>query len=242
MIDISQGCSGLVFHQILQTAKALHHLHDHAIVHGDVKAVRYCISCFAFLPVSYMTQSNILINDNHQASLADFGLSRILQETGFTTKTLLGTPRHLAPELVATGMDDEDDSILIPTGADIEGDSIPRVTAATDVWAFGMTILEVRIAVLLLLSVIQTQLGGGQIFTERMPFSHIRNDLRVVLAVLAGDRPRRPHCPQINDDMWEILQSCWEFDPSQRPSMASLLRFFVIQSTPRTILGHNTST
>lgn len=76
--------------------------------------------------------------------------------------------------------------------------------------------------------VLQAQFNGGQIFTGRMPFSYIRNDLRAVLAVMAGERPKR--WPQIKDDIWETLERCWNVDPIRRPSMKTLLKFFALQS------------
>lgn len=83
------------------------------MIHGDIKA------------------ANILINDEGQACLTDFGLSRILQTTGFTTKTPTGTPRFMAPELHVNGEGDEE--------------ALPRTTKASDVWAYAMTVLEVRL-------------------------------------------------------------------------------------------------
>lgn len=73
-----------------------------------------------------LKSTNILMNDRLEASLTDFGLSRILEMSGFTTKTMSVTWRYAAPEL----LDNEE----------------PRVTAATDVWAFAMTVLEVCIS------------------------------------------------------------------------------------------------
>lgn len=69
----------------------------------------------------------MLINDNGEACLTDFGLSRILQTSGFTTKTSSGTWRFMALELIE-GEDEE---------------TLPKVTKASDVWAFAMTVLEV---------------------------------------------------------------------------------------------------
>lgn len=61
--------------------------------------------------------------------LTDFGLSKILNTSGFTTKNIGGTCRWMAPELMQYSQDD--DAEFGPT-------------KATDVWAFGMTVLEVR--------------------------------------------------------------------------------------------------
>ena len=73
------------------------------------------------------------MNDQHEVRITDFGLSRILGESGFTTKSVGGTYRWMAPELLAP-----------------EGEVVPQVTVASDVWAFGMTVLEVRLSVFLI--------------------------------------------------------------------------------------------
>jgi serine/threonine protein kinase len=69
------------------------------------------------------------VNDEHTACIADFGLARILGESGFTTKSVSGTWRWMAFELIEFSDEEE---------------SIPPVTFESDVWAFGMTVLEVR--------------------------------------------------------------------------------------------------
>ena len=71
------------------------------------------------------------MNDERQACITDFGLSRVLGELGFTTKSVAGTCRWMAYELITPSNEGEEETI-------------PQVTAATDVWAFGMTVLEVR--------------------------------------------------------------------------------------------------
>ena len=115
--------------QLLQAASALSYLHRLSIIHGDVKGV----SVPALVrSISHKPQSNILINDSGEASLADFGLSRILEKSGFTTKTTSGTWRYMALELVTAPQEEYEEVI-------------PRVTVATDVWAFAMTVVEVCI-------------------------------------------------------------------------------------------------
>lgn len=69
----------------------------------------------------------MLIDDNGNAVLTDVGLSRIVEQTGAS-----GSVRWMAHELID-----------IPGGDDNEGE--PRVTPASDVWAFGMTALEVSL-------------------------------------------------------------------------------------------------
>lgn len=69
------------------------------------------------------------MNDEQEACITDFGLSRILEVSGFTTDSVGGTGRWKAYELLAY---------------EVLGMSVPRITPASDVWAFGMTALEVR--------------------------------------------------------------------------------------------------
>jgi len=79
-------------------------------------------------------------------------------------------------------------------------DEAPVKTTATDVFAFGMTIIEV--------------------FTFAPPFkcdSRYRYYGSVLMAIVEGGRPIRPS--GMNDRLWEIAQACWSHDPNCRPSM-----------------------
>lgn len=155
-------------------AVGLAYLHDHGIVHGDMKSL------------------NILVNDEHTACIADFGLARILGESGFTTKSVGGTWRWMAYELVELSEEEEE--------------IVPQVTVQSDVWAFGMTVLE--------------------ILTGRLPFFHLKYDLAVIRCVVRGGRPRHDKYPDISGDIWLIVEQCWHGDPLQRPSMGSLVQSF----------------
>ena len=71
-----------------------------------------------------------MINDHGAACLSDFGISRILHRSGFTTKSVAGTVRWMAVELLISDDDADDDATF-------------AVTTESDVWAFAMTVLEV---------------------------------------------------------------------------------------------------
>ncbi|KAG2403473.1 L-type lectin-domain containing receptor [Vigna angularis] len=68
--------------------------------------------------------SNIMLDSDYNAKLGDFGLARTIQkrnETHHSTKEIAGTPGYMAPETFLTG----------------------RATVETDVYAFGVLVLEV---------------------------------------------------------------------------------------------------
>jgi len=91
---------------------------------------------------------------------------------------------------------------LITPSNEGEEETIPQVTAATDVWAFGMTVLE--------------------ILSGRVPFFRFSNHLAVIHFVTKGGRPTRERYPGIGDDVWSLMDRCWHADPAQRPSMKVL--------------------
>lgn len=68
--------------------------------------------------------SNIMLDSDFSAKLGDFGLARTMKlsnQTHHSTKEIAGTPGYMAPESILTG----------------------RFTVETDVYAFGVLILEV---------------------------------------------------------------------------------------------------
>ena len=119
------------------------------VVHGDVKGVG--VSAEISIHNSDHLQSNILINDNGEATLADYGLSRIVERTRSTTNAQT-TWRYAAPELFR----EEDFNPVTTEGwrwiacelmtdhISENGEYISRATMATDVWSFAMTVIEVR--------------------------------------------------------------------------------------------------
>ncbi|KAG8953676.1 hypothetical protein FRC04_001880 [Tulasnella sp. 424] len=88
---------------LCETADAISYLHDEEVVHGDIKA------------------SNILIGDNGQVLLCDFGLTRTTDSRTSTAMKGAGTLRWQSPEL---------------------WDGCSK-SFKSDVYAFGMTIAEV---------------------------------------------------------------------------------------------------
>jgi serine/threonine protein kinase len=165
--------------------------------------------------LSHRLQNNIIVNDVGEACLTDFGLARSLQMSGLTTKTLSGTWRFMAPEILQSPTENEDEEFL------------PLANLAADVWAFSMTALQVRWPLPCRSSKqISLSSSDSQIFSGEKPFQHIRFDASVILHVVLGGRPNREHFQQISNKIWTVMDSCWRGNPSQRPTMTALSQFF----------------
>ncbi|KIK51971.1 hypothetical protein GYMLUDRAFT_180782, partial [Collybiopsis luxurians FD-317 M1] len=138
---------------------------------------------------------NIFIGDNGVPVLCDIGISQLPTPPDWTIPSDDGT-RWMAPEVMDPRL--------------MSGASIPegQIAPMSDVYSFGMTMLEV--------------------YSGNIPFHSRRFYGAVVLDVIRGVRPPRPSkqtCPQLTDELWQIIQSCWAQDPFQRRES-----FFVVLS------------
>jgi len=82
-----------------------------------------------------------------------------------------------------------------------------RPTQESDCYALGMVILEV--------------LSG------KVPFTQLK-DFIVMRKVIEGERPGRPEGAEgsrFTDDLWQMLNRCWETQPENRPSIQAVLEF-----------------
>jgi len=86
------------------------------------------------------------------------------------------------------------------------GPEITRPSEASDVYAFGMVVMEV--------------------FTSQLPFFAHRHDSQVIFQVMSGVRPKRPihaNALGLSDPIWDLVQLCWHADRTKRPSAAFAL-------------------
>ncbi|KAJ7690911.1 kinase-like domain-containing protein [Mycena olivaceomarginata] len=138
-----RGC-GDVDRLLLEIAQGLDYLHSMNIVHGDLRG------------------TNILISDDENACLSDFGLATTISDADSTAGALTsssnrgGSVRWFAPELIE------------PQSFGCERFSR---TTASDVYAYACVCLE--------------------LYTGSPPFAH-QSDVAAMLRVIAGERPERP--------------------------------------------------
>lgn len=128
---------------------------------------------------------NVLVSSDHRALLTDFGLTTLNDYTFIIICTFGGgSLPWMSPELLEES----------------------PLSTASDVWAFGMTALE--------------------LFTREIPF-RLNNVGRVLGSILRRKLPPRPNEEstqfRLTDAWWKICTSCWRSDPSSRPTMKDLL-------------------
>ncbi|KAG8720610.1 hypothetical protein FRC09_009274 [Ceratobasidium sp. 395] len=140
--------------------------------------------------IHHIRMDNILVSDEGTAQISDFGNSILSDHSLVFTATTSrggGTSRWMAPELLL----EEDD----------EG-GIPDRSMPADVYALGMTILEV--------------------VTGQPPYAEYRTDAWVTRIVIDGTPPNRPAQlsggSRFGDERWVMLSECWRKQPKSRPA------------------------
>lgn len=61
-----------------------------------------------------------------------------------------------------------------------------------------------------------------QVFTGAIPF-HGSSSNRIVVSILQGKRPERPEHPSFTDELWSLVQRCWDDAPHSRPPTSEVL-------------------
>ena len=69
-------------HIISSVAEALDYAHSHGVVHRDIKP------------------DNIILLEDEQVKVADFGIARVMSASQTQTGVILGTPNYMSPEQV----------------------------------------------------------------------------------------------------------------------------------------------
>ncbi|KIM79277.1 hypothetical protein PILCRDRAFT_823532 [Piloderma croceum F 1598] len=154
---------------VTQIAQGLEYLHGMSVVHGDLRG------------------SNVLVDAEEHPRICDYGLAFIIEPSEFTSIKTAGACRWTAPEIMNP-----------PENATSTNHSLALFTEASDIYAFGMTTLE--------------------IFTGKIPFSQKRNDSSVIFYVLGGGRPELPAFFKEKESLARLVQECWDQEPGRRPT------------------------
>ena len=180
------------------------------MIHGDLKGV--CgRSNFSLTTALTCVQPNILMDDSGNARLADFGFTTVTLnlESVQSVQCQRGfTPRWTAPEVLDEG---------------------PHSKEA-DIFSFAMVMIEVRhkrqtaCRTLAYCHFISTQA-----FTGEIPFSKISATMAMVV-ITQGGRPQRPTHPTFTENLWTLMQRCWDHDPHSRPEVSEVLQALLTPS------------
>ncbi|CUA76629.1 putative WD repeat-containing protein alr2800 [Nostoc sp, PCC 7120] [Rhizoctonia solani] len=169
-------------------------LHEYLRKHSTVDRYQLCIQVASGLRYMHscktvhgdLKAANVLVSQDGVARLSDFDFA-IMSEAGSlwfseSSNTRMGSIRWAAPEMLA--------------------EELPKRTTQSDVYALGMTILE--------------------IFTGNVPYPNCRMDFNVMLTVAQGTLPTRP-MDSLGDNhqgnlIWHLLLRCWSRSINDRPS------------------------
>ncbi|KAJ7548654.1 hypothetical protein O6H91_07G021200 [Diphasiastrum complanatum] len=164
----------------LGAAQGLHYLHDHCnpkIIHRDVKA------------------ANVLLDDNFEAVVGDFGFAKLLDNgTSPVTTTICGTPGHIAPEYLSTGKSSEK--------ADVFGYGVMLLELMTGRRAFDLELLSEEV-----------------IFLDWV--KNLQNEKRlkeIVDSSLGNDYNSKEA-----EELIEVALLCAQASPMHRPKMAEVV-------------------
>jgi serine/threonine protein kinase len=172
-------------------AVAMCYLHEHGIIHRDLKT------------------DNIMLDENLWPRVGDFGLSKILGSgdeavnQAITQTMNVGTGCYMAPELFSE-----------------VGDG--RYTSAIDVYAYAMVLYE-----LITLAVPWSRPKGVTSVTK----------FQLIHYVSGGLRPTIPST--VPDSYRQLIEACWQQNPSLRPSFRQIVEQARGQSLCMTICDVN---
>ncbi|XP_073148861.1 probable LRR receptor-like serine/threonine-protein kinase At5g63710 [Henckelia pumila] len=162
-------------------AHGLEYLHEHCnprIIHRDVKA------------------ANILLDDDFEAVLGDFGLAKLVDTklTHITTR-VRGTMGHIAPEYLSTGKSSE----------------------KTDVFGYGITLLELVTG--------QRAIDFSRLEEDEdvLLLDHIKKLLREKRLEDIVDENLNSFDPKEVETVLQVAMLCTQGSPEDRPTMAQVV-------------------
>ncbi|KAJ7442266.1 kinase-like domain-containing protein [Mycena latifolia] len=172
---LAENGNANVERRLFEIAQGLAYLHSQNIIHGDLRG------------------SNILVDDEWHACLADFGLAVFSDATAAThTSHHGGSVRWMGPEL------------HYPQSCGLE--TFQR-TFASDVYSFAFVCIELY--------------TGKPPFSDISHDAAVM--LRVMAKERPPRPCDASGREMMSDALWTLVQTCWSHDPAERPSMARVV-------------------
>ncbi|KAJ8089119.1 hypothetical protein PM082_014367 [Marasmius tenuissimus] len=166
------------------------------LLHGVAKALAYLHSLSPPLCHGDVRGRHIFVNDEGIPVLTNVGINQLPVPPHWTFPLEDGI-RWTAPEII----------LADPKTSCHKEDIRMETTPQSDVYGFGMTMFEV--------------------FTGGSPYRHRKHYPGVIQDVITGVRPPRPssdECPKLTNDIWNLVEWCWNQDPTERPSATEVER------------------
>ncbi|KAF9645406.1 kinase-like protein [Thelephora ganbajun] len=70
-----------------------------------------------------------------------------------------------------------------------------------------------------------------EVFTGAVPFSDKSSPV-ATLSITQGKRPSRPTHPTFTENLWKLMQCCWDQDPHSRPEVSEALQILLAPDIP----------